>query len=115
MNLRFQADNDLDQRIVTATKRLDSAIDFQTAPALGLHNVGDLDVLVLAAREGRVLVSHDRRTLPGHFRAFIASHESPGLIIVSRRLPIGRAAELLHLLWAASDASEYTNIIYSLP
>ncbi|MDQ3687189.1 MAG: DUF5615 family PIN-like protein [Acidobacteriota bacterium] len=98
MNLRFQADNDLDQRIVTATKRLDSAIDFQTAPALGLHNVGDPDVLALAARDGRVLVSHDRRTLPGHFREFITSQESPGLIIVSRRLPIGRAAELLHLL-----------------
>ncbi len=115
MNLRFQADNDLDQRIVTATKRLDPAIDFQTASTLGLHNVKDPEVLALAAREGRILVSHDRRTLPHHFRAFTASHEAPGLIIVSRRLPIGRAAEWLHLLWAASDASEYTNIIYNLP
>jgi len=31
MRLRFQADNDLDQHIVTATKRLDPLIDFQTA------------------------------------------------------------------------------------
>ena len=115
MKLRFQADNDLDQRIVTATKRLDPAIDFQTAPALGLHNVADLDVLALAAREGRVLVSHDRHTLLDHFRTFTLTHESPGIIIVSRRLPIGRAAELLHLLWAASEAEEYTNIIYDLP
>ena len=78
MRLRFQADNDLDQRIVTAVKRL------ETAPALGLHRVPDPDVLALAAQEGRVLVSHDRRTLPNHFRDFIASQTSPGVIIVSQ-------------------------------
>lgn len=115
MNPRFQADNDLDQRIVTATKRLDAFIDFQTAPALGLHNIEDPEVLAIVARENRILVSHDRQSMPDHFRAFIANHESPGVIIVSRKLSIGRAAELLHLLWAASDANEYRNIIYNLP
>jgi hypothetical protein len=112
---RFQADNDLDQRIVVATKRLDPAVDFQTAATLGLHHLPDPEVLALAAREGRILVSHDRRTLPIHFREFVASQRSPGLIIVSQRLPVGRAAELLHLLWAASEAEEYTNVIYDLP
>jgi predicted nuclease of predicted toxin-antitoxin system len=115
MKLRFQADNDLDQRIVVATRRLDPGIDFQTAPALGLHNVDDPDVLALAARDGRVLVSHDRKTMPDHFREFTRTQESPGLIIVSQKLPVGRAAELLHLLWAASGAEEYVNIIYDLP
>ncbi len=60
MKLQFQADNDLDQRIVVATKRLDAAIDFQTAPAAQLHDVDDEQVLALAAEQGRVLVSHDR-------------------------------------------------------
>ena len=115
MKLRLQADNDLDQRIVTATKRLEPAIDFQTALALGLHNVADPDVLALAARAGRVLVSHDRRSLPDHFREFTLKQASPGIIIVSQKLPVGRAAELLHLLWAASEAEEYANIIYDLP
>jgi len=115
MNLRFQADNDLDQRIVTAVKRIEPAVDFQTAPALGLHGVPDPDVLAMAAQQGRVLVSHDRRTLPDHFREFIASQTSPGIIIISQKLSIVRAAELLHLLWAASEAEEYANIIYDLP
>lgn len=75
----------------------------------------DPEVLALAAAERRVLVSHDRRTLPGHFREFVASQSSPGLIIVSRKLAVGRAAELLHLLWAASEAEEYVNVIYDLP
>jgi hypothetical protein len=115
MKLRFQADNDLDQRIVMATRRLAPAIDFQTASALKLHNVPDPLVLELSAGEGRVLVSHDRRTLPEHFRRFISSKTSPGLIIIPQKLPIGRAAELLHLLWAASEAEEYINTIYDLP
>jgi uncharacterized protein (DUF433 family) len=47
---RLQADNDLNQRIVAATPRLDSAIDFQTAVAAGLHlGVPDEEVLARAA------------------------------------------------------------------
>lgn len=115
MRIRFQADNDLDQRIVVATKRLDPAIDFQTAHALRLHGVPDTLVLRQTADAARILVSHDRRTLPGFFREFISTNTSPGLIVVSQRLPAGRAAELLHLLWAASEAEEYVNIIYDLP
>jgi hypothetical protein len=115
MKIRFQADNDLDQRIVVATRRLDPTIDFQTAHALKLHGVPDTLVLRRAADASRILVSHDRHTLPAFFRAFISTEASPGLIIVPQSFPVGRAAELLHLLWAASEAEEYTNIIYNLP
>jgi predicted nuclease of predicted toxin-antitoxin system len=116
MKVRFQADNDLDQRIVVATLRLDSAIDFQTAPAAHLHNMPDDEVLAYASSEGRVLVSHDRKTMPDHFGHFLSIGEtSPGLIIVSTKLPVGRAAEWLHLLWEATSAEEYVNSIYNLP
>ncbi|MCI0390550.1 MAG: DUF5615 family PIN-like protein [Acidobacteria bacterium] len=116
MKVRFQADNDLDERIIAATKRLDPAIDFRTAPSLGLHlGVPDDQVLALAAAEGRVLVSHDRKTMPDHFERFIVNNDSPGLIIISQSLPVGRAGEWLHLIWAASEAEEYVNSIYSLP
>jgi len=113
MKIRFQADNDLDQRIVVATKRLDPTIDFQTAHALKLHGVPDTLVLERTPEAERILVSHDRRTLPEFFREFISTNSSPGLIIVAPK--VGRAAELLHLLWAASEAEEYVNVIYDLP
>lgn len=116
MKIRFQVDNDLDQRIVSAVRRLDPAVDFQTAPALGLHlAVQDEHVLALAADQGRTLVTHDRKTMPPHFEHFIAHHQSPGLIVISQSLAIGRAAEWLHLIWGASEAEEYINSIYSLP
>jgi uncharacterized protein DUF5615 len=116
MKIRFQADNDLDQRIVIATRRLDPAIDFQEAVALGLHlGVPDEHVLTLAAEHGRVLVTHDRKTMPDHFERFIATHTSPGLIIVSQTLAVGKAAEWLHLIWSASESEEYADSVYSLP
>ena len=115
MKIRFQADNDLDQRIVVATRRLDPTIDFQTALALKLHEVPDTLVLEWTADAARILVSHDRHTLAWvlpevHFNEHLAWANNR-----SQRLPVGRAAELLHLLWAASEAEEYINIIYSLP
>jgi hypothetical protein len=53
--------------------------------------------------------------MPHHFAAFIAQQTSPGLLIVSQRLPVSQAAEELLLIWVASEAGEWTNQISSLP
>ena len=65
MKIRFQADADLNQIILQATVRRESSIDFQTAEAAGLAHLQDRDVLVMAAREGRILVTHDQKPCPG--------------------------------------------------
>ena len=80
MNIRFQADNDPHEDIMRSTKRLRSDIDFQRAPELGLHlGIGDPEVLRLCAEQGRMLVTHDRHTMPGHFIEFIKYQDSPGI------------------------------------
>jgi hypothetical protein len=68
VKVRFQADADLNEDIVTGVLRREPKVDFQTATAAGLRLLSDLEVLNLAAREGRILVSHDRRTMPRHSR-----------------------------------------------
>ena len=115
MKIRFQADADLNQIIVKATLRLEPGIDFQTAHAGGLANLDDASVLKRAAEQGRIVVSHDRKTMPGHFGQFILSDESPGLLIVSQKLPVYRVAEDLFLIWSASKPEEWVNRIRSLP
>ncbi len=116
MKIRFQADNDFDERIIRALLRLNPAIDFQTAPAVGFHlGTPDDQVLAVAADEGRILVSHDLKTMPNHFAQFIPNRSSPGVIIVSQSLPIGEATYLLLLIWEASEAEEYINSIHRLP
>lgn len=84
MKVRYQADADLNEDIVTGVLHREPAIDFQTAHEARLEGMSDADVLALAAREGRILVTHDRRTMPKHFGAFISSQQqSPGLFIIS--------------------------------
>src|SRR2546422_8431411 len=112
MKIRFQADNDLNARIIDAVLRLNYTIDFETAARVGI-NIGTIDpeVLEITAEAGRVLVSHDLRTLPWHFASFIETHTSPGVIIISQSLPVGDAAKWLHLIWEAARPEEYLNRI----
>jgi len=115
VTVRYQADADLNQAIVTGVLRREPTIDFQTAFAAGLESVKDPEVLAIAAQQGRILVSHDRKTMPSEFAAFIASNQSSGVIIVSRKLSIEAAIEELLLIWAVSRAEEWVNRIAKLP
>lgn len=116
MKIKFQADNDLDEDILRAVKRLQPAIDFQRAPELKLHTgIPDSEVLRLCADENRILVTHDRHSMPAHFIEFIRQHNSPGVFIISRKLSIGKAAEWLLLYWVASAAEEHQNQIIDIP
>jgi|SRR5436853_1360244 len=115
MRLRFQADADLKEPIVLAVKRSVPEIDFKTATEASLESLEDPVVLGIAEQEGRVLVSHDRRTMPYHFGEFISNRESPGLIIVSQRMSIAIVAEELVMIWATTEADEWVNQIKSLP
>ena len=115
MNVRYQADADLNQAIVTGLLRRESTIDFQTAFAAGLEGVKDLEVLAIAAEQRRVLVSHDRRTMPSEFAEFITTNHSAGVIIVSRKIPMEVVIEELLLIWAVSSAEEWIDRIVKLP
>lgn len=115
MTLRYQADADLNQAIVTGVLRREPTVDFQTAFAASLQGVKDSEVLAIAAQQNRILVSHDRRTMPLEFADFISSHQSSGVIIVSRKLPVEVVIEELLLIWAASSPEEWMNRIAKLP
>lgn len=115
MKVQFQADADLNEILIKAALRREPAIDFQTAQAARLAGLNDRDVLALAARSGRLLATHDRRTMPKHFAEFIATETSAGVLIIPQKLPVTSIVEDLILIWAASEAEEWRNRIYLLP
>ncbi len=100
---------------MTGVLRREPAIDFQSAFAAGLDGIIDAEVLRLSAQQGRILVSHDRKTMPSEFAAFITDQQSAGVIIVSRKLPFETVIEELLLIWAVSSAEEWVNRIAKLP
>ena len=86
MMVRFQADANLNQIILLAVRRREPAVDFHTAMESGLAGLMDPAVLTRAAHDGRVLVTHDRKTMPQHFAAFITTATSavaPHLTVVT--------------------------------
>ena len=112
----FQADADLDQRIVAAATRAEPGIDFRTATEAGLTGVPDSEVLALAAADQRVLVSHDQSTMPGHFAEFLATgHTSAGVLIAPQSLSLEVVVEELLLIWLASEPDEWIDRISFLP
>ncbi len=63
-DVQFQADADLKQTIVSGVLRRQPKIDFHSANEANLEGLDDAEVLAIAAREHRVLVTHDRKTMP---------------------------------------------------
>ena len=107
MSIRFLADADLDHAIVKGIRRREPSIDFKSANDAGLEGLPDDKVLDIAAGEGRVLVSHDKRTMPVHFAARIGlSLRSPGVLLGVPRATVGEVVESLLIIWSSSREEE---------
>jgi hypothetical protein len=117
LSILFQADNDLKRIIVDATLRREPRIDFQTAQAARLDGLNDEAVLRQAASQSRILVSHDKRTMPKALAAFVASGgKSPGvLLVIPQNARISDVVETLILIWADDRANDWRNLIAKIP
>ena len=114
--IRFLADADLDEGIVSGCRRREPTLDFLTATEAKLEGVHDRDVLRIAAEQDRILVSHDFKTMPRHFGEFLAAGgSSPGVFLVRQSSPIGAVIEELVLIWIATDADEWKGRILQIP
>ena len=116
MKVRFQADADLDGRVLRGLKRAAPEIDIRSAADAYLAGIPDIEVLRRVAEEGRVLVSQDRRTMPVYFRQYVNSGaKSAGVILLRERVSIAAAIEELVLVWSASEADEWINRLVWIP
>jgi len=115
LKVKFLADENLRRAIVLGVRRREPSISFLPAFEKGAAGRDDLVLLQIAADEGRILVSHDVRTMPRHFREFVQGEVSPGLILIPQKLALSVAIEELVLLWTASEDNEWVNQICYLP
>ena len=115
MKVIFQADADFNQHIVDGVRRRKPSIDFKNSTEAGLDGLADEDVLRVAASEGRVVVSHDFKTMPLEFGGFIVDHHCPGVFLVQQHVPVAVVIDEIELVWEASDGSEWVDLIAQLP
>src|SRR5207248_9690019 len=94
----------------------ESAIDFLTGAEAGVRGLPDSEVLELASRQGRILVSHDTSTMPVHFAARLQKGlQSPGVLLVRQRVTLNDVIVSLVMIWSASSAAEWMDHIHYLP
>ena len=114
MRVKFQADADLDGRVIRGLRRVAPEIDLRTAAQARLAGLSDPEVLQIAADSGRILVSPDRGTMPGHFARYLTGARSrtcPSARSGSRCHPI----EELLLIWSASEPAEWVDRLVWIP
>lgn len=97
--LKFLTDEDVRRPIVLGIRQREPAVDILTAPEGHILGVSDPKVLGRSSSMGRVLVSSDQSTMPGHFWRFIEANDSPGMIILPQSVEVWRAIEELLRIW----------------
>ena len=91
-------------------------MDYTLAATAGLKGADDPAVLELAARENRLLTTHDLRTIPKHAHERVkAGLAMPGVIAIPDDLPIGRVIEDLAVLVECATPSELQSLVVCLP
>jgi len=85
----------------------------EMAPALGTP---DPMILEWIERNGYILITRNRRTIPEHLREHLAAgHHVPGIFLVRRRFSLGQLIDDLLLIRRASKPGEYQDRIEYLP
>ncbi len=114
--LRLLIDQDLDHDILRALIRAVPRLDAVTAFEIGMAKASDPQLLIWAAKEERVIVTHDRRTMPAHAADLMSVGKNvAGLFVVPRALPLRQAIEDLALAVTCSQNAEWVNVIRYLP
>ena|SRR5207249_7915537 len=124
MKVRFQADADFSQRIVSAPSHSHPALaGWHERPitySLTVLTVEGacsfpLTQLKQGVNEshpqilGALLVSHDLTTMPNHFAKFVETNTSAGLLIIRQRVSIHRALEEIVRAWTETEAEDWVN------
>jgi len=113
---RLAADENFHNEIVRGLIRRQANLDLVRTQDLGLLGADDPSVLAWAATEGRILLTHDRATMPDFaYQRVQAGLQMPGGFITGDRMPIGQAIDDLFLLAHGSEMGEWEGVVLYLP
>ncbi len=114
--LRYAADENFNNDILRGLRRRDDDLEIVRIQDVDLSGVLDPIILDWAARENRVVLSHDVSTMVGFaYDRVEAGQPMPGLFEVSRKVPVGEAIEDLLLLARCSLDGEWEGQVLYLP
>lgn len=114
--MRLLADENFNNDIVRGLMRRKTDLDIVRVQDVGLSGADDPTVLEWAAKEGRILFTHDVSTITHYaYERISADQAMPGVFEVSRELPLGVVIEDILLLAECSLDGEWEGQVRYLP
>ena len=110
------ADENFNNTIVRGLLRIKPNLDVLRVQDVGLFSADDPTVLEWAAKEDRILLTHDVATVTQYaYERVNAGKYMPGVIEVSRKVPLGIAIEDILFIAEACEHGELEGQILYLP
>ena len=114
--LALLIDENLNHRTLRGLLRSVPHLDYVLIPAAGFKGADDPTVLDLAAKQNRIMVTHDLKTIPKHaYDRVKAGLLMPGVIAVADDLPFGQVIEDLTVLVECATPSEIQSLVLYPP
>lgn len=114
--LRFLSDENFNGDIIRGLFLRQPDIDLLRVQDVGLREVDDPKVLGWAAANDRIVLTHDRATMPDFaYGRLLRKEQMSGLFVVNDRMPIRQAIDELLLLNGCSEQSEWKEVVLFLP
>ena len=83
---------------------------------VGLREVDDPEILAWAASNERILLTHDRATMPNFaYDRLVRGEPMAGMFVINDRMPIRQAIDELSLLVDCSEQAEWNGVVLYLP
>jgi predicted nuclease of predicted toxin-antitoxin system len=114
--LRLLSDENFNGEIVRGLIRRRPDLDLVRVQDVGLSGIEDPTILEWAAKEGRILLTHDRATVPDFaYQRVRDGQPLAGVFVIGDRMPVGQAIDELLVLADCSEPPEWINLVLFLP
>ena len=114
--IRLLVDHNFNGHIINGLRRREPALDLLHVRDIGLAAAPDPEILEWAAGQDRVLLTHDRRTIPAFaYARSSAGQPMPGVFLVSDDMPTGQAIEEILLAALCLSVDECKDIVRYFP
>ncbi|WP_008311713.1 DUF5615 family PIN-like protein [Leptolyngbya sp. PCC 6406] len=114
--LSLLSDENFNGDIVRGLMLRQPNLDLLRVQDVGLREVDDPAILAWAASNGRILLTHDRATMPDFaYNRLVRGEPIAGMFVVNDRMPVRQAIDELLLLLDCSEQAEWKNVVLYLP
>jgi len=114
--VRLLSDENFNGEIVRGLLLRYPDLDLRRVQDVGLEAADDPTILEWAAVNNRIVLTHDRATMPDFaYARIISGQPMPGVFILDDRMSIRQAIDELLLVEACSEQAEWAGLVVYLP